>query len=58
MPSTPTIKGTVSDGTPTNHEIQQQSIGHVTKNMRVLDMNVVEQIMEELRSVDADSNEL
>jgi hypothetical protein len=49
-------KGTVSDGTPTDNEIRQTSPGTVTKTLRVLDMAVVKQILEDLRSVDVNSD--
>lgn len=50
------IRGTVSDGTPTSHETSQQVPGRVTRTLRVLDMDVVRNIQEELRSVDVNSD--
>ena len=54
---TSTTRGTVSDGVPSENEIQQKTPGMVTRKLRVLDMAVVKQILEELRSVDANSDE-
>lgn len=59
-----TTRGTVSDGKPSPNEIQQKVVGSVTRKLRVLDVNVVKKILEELRSVDVnfdgrlDSDEL
>lgn len=50
------IRGTVSDGVPTSHETTQRTPGCVTRTLRVLDMDVVRQILEELRSVDVNSD--
>jgi hypothetical protein len=52
-----TTRGTVSDGKPSANEIQQKTVGVVTKKLRVLDMAVVKQILDELRSVDVNSDE-
>jgi hypothetical protein len=43
---TSTTKGTVSDGVPTANEVQQKTVGTVTRKLRVLDMNVVKRIRE------------
>jgi hypothetical protein len=45
-PFSSTTKGTVSDGVPSANEVQQKAVGSVTKKLRVLDMNVVKQILE------------
>jgi hypothetical protein len=50
------IRGTVSDGVPTSDEIQQNAPGHVTRTLRVLKMDVVRTILDELRSVDVNSD--
>jgi hypothetical protein len=50
------IRGTVSDGTPTSDEIQKNSPGYVTRTLRVLKMDVVRKILDELRSVDVNSD--
>jgi hypothetical protein len=50
------IGGTVSDGMPTNHETTKKTPGHVTRTLRVLDMDVVRKIQEELHSVDVNSD--
>ena len=50
------IKGTVSDGISSPDEIQKENAGYVTKKLRVLDMDVVEKIRNELKSVDANSD--
>ena len=50
------IKGTVSDGVSSSAEILKQKAGHVTKKLRVLDMDTVEKIRNELKSVDANSD--
>ena len=50
--------GTVADGVATPNEIQQESVGTVTKKLRVLNMATVKKIVEELRSVDINSDGL
>jgi hypothetical protein len=50
------IRGTVSDGTPTSDEIQKNAPGYVTRTLRVLKMDVVRKILDELRSVDVNSD--
>ena len=50
------IRVTVPDGMPTELEIQQKSVGTVTKRLRVLDMDVVKKIQDELHSVDVNSD--
>ena len=52
----PTIKGAVSDGISSAAEIRKDRAGYVTKKLRVLDMDVVEKIKNELKSVDANSD--
>jgi hypothetical protein len=47
------IRGTVSDGVPTDHEIIRKSANSMTKRLRVLDVDVLENIKKELQSVDA-----
>lgn len=51
-----TIKGTVSDGVSSSAELKKDKAGYVTKKLRVLDMDVVEKIKNELKSVDANSD--
>lgn len=51
------IRGAVSDGQSSKHETSHTKVGHVTRQLRVLDMDTVKTILDELRSVDADSNE-
>jgi hypothetical protein len=50
------IRGTVSDGVATHHETKQKSPGHVTRTLRILDMDVVRKILEELKSVDVNAD--
>ena len=50
------IRGTVSDGSATHHETTQKSPGHVTRTLRVLDMDVVRKILAELKSVDVNAD--
>lgn len=50
------IKGTVSDGVSSPAEIRKEKAGYVTKKLRVLDMDTVEKIRNELKSVDANSD--
>jgi hypothetical protein len=50
------IRGIVSDGVSTKHETTQKSPGHVTRTLRVLDMDVVRKILEELKSVDVNAD--
>jgi hypothetical protein len=54
--ATAEIRGTVSDGRATHHETKQKSPGHVTRTLRVLDMDVVRKILEELKSVDVNAD--
>lgn len=54
--SSASIRGTVSDGNPTSCETSQKTPGHVTRTLRVLDMDVVKKILAELRSVDVNSD--
>lgn len=50
------IQGTVSDGKSSSHEKIQKTPGSVTRTLRVLDMDVVKNILNELRSVDTNSD--
>jgi len=50
------IKGTVSDGVSSDAERTQKKAGYVTRKLRVLDMDVVEKIKNELQAVDANSD--
>lgn len=50
------IRGMVSDGKSTIHETKQKTPGHVTRTLRVLDINVVRKILEELKSVDVNAD--
>ena len=52
----PSIQGTVSDGVSSDAETLKSKTGYVTKKLRVLDMDVVEKIKNELRSVDVNSD--
>lgn len=54
--ATTDTRGTVSDGVPTSHETTLKTPGTVTRTLRVLDMDVVLKITEELRSVDVNSD--
>jgi len=51
-----TIQGAVSDGVSSSSEIKKDKAGYVTRKLRVLDMDVVEKIKNELQSVDANSD--
>jgi hypothetical protein len=50
------IRGMVSDGISTSHETKQKTPGHVTRSLRVLDMDVVRKILEELKAVDVNAD--
>ena len=50
------IRGMVSDGKSTIHETIQKSPGHVTRSLRVLDMDVVRKILDELKAVDVNAD--
>lgn len=50
------IKGIVSDGVSSDLETPKDKTGYVTRKLRVLDMDVVEKIKEELKSVDVNSD--
>jgi hypothetical protein len=50
------IRGMVSDGKSTIHETKQKTPGHVTRSLRVLDMDVVRKILEELKAVDVNAD--
>jgi hypothetical protein len=50
------IRGTVSDGTPSSDESQKNAPGYVTRTLRVLKMDVVRKILDELRSADVNSD--
>ena len=50
------IRGMVSDGKSTSHETTQKTPGHVTRSLRVLDMDVVRKILDELKSVDVNAD--
>lgn len=50
------IRGMVSDGKSTIHETTQKSPGHVTRSLRVLDMDVVRKILDELKAVDVNAD--
>lgn len=50
------IRGMVSDGKSTIHETTQKTPGHVTRSLRVLDMDVVRKILEELKAVDVNAD--
>jgi hypothetical protein len=54
--TTAEIRGIVSDGVSTSHEMKQKSPGHVTHTLRVLDMDVVRKILDELKSVDLNAD--
>ena len=50
--SAPPIQGIVSDSVSSDAETVKSKTGYVTKKLRVLDMDVVEKIKNELQSVD------
>jgi hypothetical protein len=52
----PPIQGAVSDGVSSKEETIQKTPGSVTKTLRVLNMDVVKNILDELRSVDVNSD--
>jgi hypothetical protein len=54
--TTTEIRGIVSDGVSTSHETKQKSPGHITRTLRVLDMDVVRKILDELKSVDVNAD--
>jgi len=50
--SAPPIQGIVSDSVSSEAETVKSKTGYITKKLRVLDMDVVEKIKNELQSVD------
>lgn len=56
VPAEDEIRGMVSDGKSTKHETLQKTPGHVTRSLRVLDMDVVRKILGELKSVDVNAD--